>query len=97
RTLERAFDRGSGYGLFELGAGEVGTDLPADFSYLRDFAALFVASICAHPDLDAHAAIPAPAPGELEALAAAAPPMTGAEYITASVLQTLWAEISAAF
>jgi len=36
RKLESAFARGSGHGLFELGAGEVGTALPADFSYWRD-------------------------------------------------------------
>ena len=96
RRLESAFARGSGHGLLELGAAEVGTALPADFSYWRDFAARFVTAICTHPDLDAHhAPIPAPALGELEVLAAAAPPMTGAEYITASVLETLWTEIAA--
>jgi hypothetical protein len=95
--LERAFARGSGHGLFELGAGEVGTALPADFSYWRDFAARLVTTICTHPDFDAHAPIPAPALGELEVLAAAAPPMTGAEYLTASVLETLWTAIGDAF
>jgi hypothetical protein len=39
----------------------------------------------------------APAFDELDVLAAAAPTMTGAEYITASVLETLWAEIAGAF
>ena len=97
RRLESAFARGSGHGLFELGAGEVGTALPADFSYWRDFAARLVTTICTHPDRHAHAPIPAPAPGELEVLAAAAPPMTGAEYITAPVLETLWTAIADAF
>src|SRR6185436_2692888 len=83
-TLESAFAQGSGHGLLDLGAREVGTALPADFSYWRDFAARLVTTICTHPDVDAqHAPIPAPAPDELEALAAAAPPMTGAEYLTA--------------
>ena len=54
RRLESAFARGSGHGLLELGAAEVGTALPADFSYWRDFAARFVTTICTHPDLDAH-------------------------------------------
>jgi non-specific serine/threonine protein kinase len=91
RTLEGAFARGSGHGLLELGAREVGTALPADFSYWRDFAARLITTICTHPDLDTHKSpIPAPARGELEALAAAAPPMQGAEYLTASVLETLW-------
>src|SRR4029450_4593970 len=67
RRLERAFGRGSGHGLFELGAAEVGTALPADFSYWRDFAARLATAICTHPDLDAHhAPIPAPALTELE-------------------------------
>src|SRR5215211_2181559 len=73
RRLEGAFARSSGHGLLELGAGEVGTALPGDVSYWRDFAARFVTTIRTHPDLDAHtASIPAPALGELERLAAAA-------------------------
>ena len=84
--------------MLELGVGEVGTALPADFSYWRDFAARFVTAICTHPDLTAdHPPIAAPAPSELEALAVAAPPMTGAEYLTSAVLETLWAETAAAF
>jgi non-specific serine/threonine protein kinase len=97
RALEGAFARGSGHGLLELGAVEVGTVLPADFSYWRDFAARFVTTICTHPDLDTfHPSIPRPAAGELEALAAAAPPMDGAEYLTASVLGMLWTQIAEA-
>src|SRR5262245_57591579 len=92
--LERAFGRGSGHGLFELGAAEVGTALPPELSYWRDFAARLVTAICTHPGLDTHhEPIAAPSLTELEALAAAAPPMTGAEYITASVLDGLWTEI----
>ena len=98
RRLESAFGRGSGHGLLELGAAEVGTALPPDLSYWRDFAARLVTAICTHPDLDAHhAPIAAPQLTELEALAVAAPPMTGAEYITASVLEALWTEIAEAF
>jgi superfamily II DNA or RNA helicase len=95
RRLESAFGRGSGHGLLELGAAEVGTALPPDLSYWRDFAARLVTAICTHPDLDSQA--PIAAPTELEALAVAAPPMTGAEYITASVLEALWIEIAEAF
>jgi non-specific serine/threonine protein kinase len=98
RRLESAFGRGSGHGLFELGAAEVGTALPPELSYWRDFAAQWVTAICTHPDLDTHhQPIAAPSLTELEALAAAAPPMAGAEYITAAVLEELWAEIGKAF
>lgn len=94
--FERAFDRGSGHGLLELGAGEVGTALPPDVAYWRDFAARLVASICTLRDLDLEPIDPPP-PSELEAIAAAAPPMTGAEYITTAVLERLWAETDEAF
>ncbi len=98
RRLEGAFGRGSGHGLLDLGAAEVGTALPADFGYWRDFGARLVTAICTHPDLTArHTPIPAPALRELEALAAAAPPMTGAEYLTAAVLEALWTETATAF
>src|SRR3954463_9769518 len=97
-TLESAFGRGSGHGLLELGATEVGTLLPADLAYWRDFAARFVTALCAHPsDAAPEAFVAAPPEGELAAFAAAAPPMTGAEYLTSAVLQELWAEIAAAF
>ena len=96
--LENAFGRGSGHGLLELGAAEVGTVLPVELGYWRDFAARFVTALCTQPDHDApDASIPPPPPAELDALAAAAPVMTGAEYITASVLQQPWTEIAAAF
>jgi hypothetical protein len=98
RSLEQAFARGTGHGLLELGISQVGTALPPDISYWRDFAARLMTSICTHPDLDAHPApIPAPALSELEALAAAAPPMAGAEYLTAAALQAIWTEIAGAF
>jgi non-specific serine/threonine protein kinase len=98
RRLESAFGRGSGHGLLELGAAEAGTALPPDVSYWRDFAARLVTAICTQPDLDAHhVPIAKPQLTELEAIAVAAPPMAGAEYITASVLEALWTEIAQAF
>src|SRR3982751_2155428 len=36
--LARAFARGSGYGLLQLGAGEIGRSLPPALNWWRDFA-----------------------------------------------------------
>src|SRR5580658_4863300 len=44
--LEAAFRRGAGHGLLELGTREVGTALPAEFAYWRDFAARYVTTLC---------------------------------------------------
>jgi non-specific serine/threonine protein kinase len=100
RRLEDAFARGSGHGLLQLGAGEVGTALPPVFSYWRELAARYVTALCTLSDAatdPSKAHVPTPPPGELEPLALAAPPMTGAEYLTLEILHTLWQEMDAAF
>jgi hypothetical protein len=98
--LLRAFERGSGHGLLLLGAEEVATALPPVYSYWREFSGRYVTAICTHTDADAspkQVRIAAPPSDELERIAAAAPPMTGAEYLTATVLQALWQELDEAF
>ena len=100
RRLEAAFARGSGHGLLQLGAREVGVALPPVFSYWRELGTRYVTALCTLPDLatdPSKAHLPVPPPGELEPLALASPPMTGAEYLTVEVLQRLWQEMDAAF
>src|SRR3979409_2214431 len=87
--LEAAFGRGAGHGLLALGADEVGAALPPVLSYWRELASRYVTALCALPEVgegQIKPPVPAPADEELSAMAAAAPPMTGAEYLTASVL-----------
>ena len=50
QRLLKSFTRGAGHGLLQLGAGEVGTALPAVFSYWREFAARYVTALCARRD-----------------------------------------------
>src|SRR6266480_2453689 len=97
--LEQAFARGSGHGLLVLGADEVGTALPPMLSYWREFGVRYVTALCALPGIaeGAKPAVPIPADGELAKTAAAVPPMTGAEYLTAAVLADLWRGMDAAF
>jgi hypothetical protein len=100
QRLRNAFGRGSGHGLLQLGAAETGTALPPVFSYWREFGARYVTALCTHPDTDApprKVRVPAPSAAELDRLVLAAPPMTGAEYLTAEVLDALWEELDAAF
>ncbi len=98
--LEQAFAHGAGHGLLQLGAGEVGTALPPVFAWWRDFAARYVTALCAAAEPagdDRSRSVQAPPPPQdIEALVADAPPMTGAEYLTASMLAALWAELDAA-
>jgi superfamily II DNA or RNA helicase len=98
--LRKAFARGSGHGLLQLGAAEVGTMLPPVFGYWREFGARYVSAVCGQQDLDtsrSHAIMATPPLDELERLARAAPPMLGTEYLTPTVLNALWNELGAAF
>jgi superfamily II DNA or RNA helicase len=98
--LEKAFIRGSGHGLLWLGADEVGTALPPVVSYWRELGVRYVTALCALPgvgDGRTKPLVPIPADGELDRMAAAVPPMTGAEYLTAAVLANLWRGMDAAF
>ena len=100
QRLEDAFARGSGHALLQLGAGEAGLALPPVFSYWREFGARYVTALCTLPDAGSQSTkthIPSPPDAELACLALAAPPMTGAEYLTATVLQSLWQELDSAF
>ncbi len=100
QRLQHAFVRGSGHGLLQLGASEVGVALPPVFSYWREFGARYVTAICTLPEGRARSIkrhIPSPPDAELAWLALAAPPMTGAEYLTTTVLQCLWQELDSAF
>jgi len=95
-----AFNRGQGHGLLQLGAAEVQTVLPAVFSYWREFASRYIALIRALPDIVASRTLPSvppPAGAELDRLVLAPPVMTGAEYLSASVLEQLWGDIDKAF
>jgi len=99
RRVAAAFERGPGAGLLHLGAAEARTALPPVLAYWRDLGRAFVAALCALPDLEEarSEAAPTPREGELEALAAAAPPLPGGEYLSPSVLQALWGELTAAY
>jgi len=75
-------------GLLELAARHPADALPPAIAFFRDLPALFLTRARSH--LDA-----APAE-ELRSRAAAAPPFTGAEYLSVQVLEGLWSGFRAA-
>ena len=100
RRLEQAFRRGSGHGLLCLGAEEVGTALPPLLSYWRELGARYVAALCALPEIGESGQKPVPPlpeKSEFARMAAAVPPMIGAEYLTTEVLADLWRATDLAF
>jgi superfamily II DNA or RNA helicase len=100
QRLLDSFARGAGHGLLQLGAEEVGTALPPVFSYWRELGTRYVTLLCTFPNAgteERKTFVPAPTHAELDRLALAAPPMTGAEYLTPTVLHVLWNEMDKAF
>ena len=98
--LEKAFRQGSGHGMLSLGADEVWTPLPLALSYWRELGARYIGKLCALPGIqqgEQKPAVPPPPESELTVMAAAIPPMTGAEYLTPAVLADLWRAMDTAW
>jgi superfamily II DNA or RNA helicase len=98
KRLKEAFSRGSGSGLLQLGAREVGQTVPAVFAYWREFGARIIVALCTRPAAeDAPFGTPDPPASELAELSLSPPEMTGSEYITPDTLRALWIELGSAF
>src|SRR6202451_1937605 len=99
RRLQNAFARGSGHGLLQLGASEVGVALPPILSYWREFGARYVTALCTRPDGETGSTIlhtPSPPDAELAWLALAARPLDGGEDLTAKGLPFLREDLDGA-
>lgn len=97
KALTKAFEKSSAEGLLALTNLEGGGVTLPGFRYWRDFAAAFLTKLCQTPEATPGkmAAVSPPTVGELATWALEAPPMRGAEYITPSVLESLWQELEA--
>ncbi len=98
RRIATAFADGAGAGILHLGAVEVDTELPPAFAFCRDLGKRFVTELCHLPGVEAQrpdVEVPPPPEGWDEVLAAA-PPMRGAEYLSAETLAALWGQAQVA-
>jgi non-specific serine/threonine protein kinase len=93
-----AFAAGRGLGVLHLGAAELSTELHPTLSYWRDVGQAFVARVCGalDPTDPKSLVLPDPDPDEISAFVHAAPPMRGAELITALMLEDLWSDLGKA-
>ena len=96
--VEAAFGLGSGHGVLHLGAAEPGTELHPSVAFWQELGRQLVEAACGalNPVAPTATVVPAADPAALEELAAAAPPMRGAELVTAELLGRLWDEAAAA-
>jgi non-specific serine/threonine protein kinase len=96
--IAAAFDKGRGHGVLHLGAAELGTELDPTLGFWRDLGRQFVgAACCALDPADPHSFVLPEADDEaLRALAAALPPMRGAELASGELLAEVWADMGEA-
>jgi non-specific serine/threonine protein kinase len=103
--LEKAFARGSGHGLLQLGTGEAGTALPPGLGWWRNFAMQYVTALRTLPEVPEISAtgaqsvdinVPLSPESVWIRLVDEAPPMKGGEYLSADVLKALWGTLDAA-
>jgi hypothetical protein len=103
KRIAKAFHDSTAKGLLHLATVESQTTLPADFAFARDFSRDYLTRLCYTPNEDADsgitravppAAIPPPVE-QLSAMALAAPPKRGGEYLRAETLAQWWTELDA--
>jgi hypothetical protein len=94
KRIAAAFAKSRGHGVLHLGAAELATDIDPTLGFWRDLGQSLVAKVCAGLDpIETKLLIaPEPDPGELDALAHAAPPMQGSELISSTLLAEVWAD-----
>ncbi len=92
RRVAEAFSSDVGEGLFALAAQRPDALLTPSVAYFRDFARLYLARLChVPPGVNGQlVALEPPEQGEIGTFILSVPPMQGAEYVCAEVLQGLW-------
>ena len=96
--ITAAFSKGRGHGVLHLGAAELATELDPTLGFWRDLGQQFVSAVCAalDPTDPDSFIVPEPDPSALSALAAAVPPMRGAELMSGALLGGVWADMGEA-
>ncbi|MBS0293792.1 MAG: DEAD/DEAH box helicase [Proteobacteria bacterium] len=97
-AIAAAFDQGAGQGLLHLGGACATSALPPVWAWWRELAARYFGALCTTQagEEAVAAAVPAPDAAALQALLLNAPPMAGAEYLSAETLLALWQGMDAA-
>jgi len=94
--IVRAFAQGQAQGLLHMATRELQAGVPPEFAFARDFACDYLTRLCHTPDISSAldlTPVPAPDAEGLAAMAAAAPPMRGLEYLSPDCLAEWWSEL----
>ena len=95
KQVSEAFDLGTGHGLLHLGAVELVTGLDPSLAFWRELGRQFVSAACGaiNPTDPAPVSLPSADLAAIEELTGSVPPMRGAELVSVTLLEQLWAEM----
>ncbi|HUS58897.1 MAG TPA: DEAD/DEAH box helicase [Planctomycetota bacterium] len=91
-SAARAFGESSAEGLLHLATMRSTENVSAVLAFWRRFGELYLTALCHTPQFSIALSDPLPPPSDdLAALAQAAPPMIGGEYLRVETMQAMWA------
>lgn len=94
--LLKAFKGGTAQGLFTLAAQQDASNLMPSGKFWRQFAALYMKSLCQTPSNDeVLEPVELVSDEAIDAFRSSAPPMIGGEYLSNELLQDLWQQLNA--
>ena len=91
--LQKVFEKDSFEGLFTLAADKYDTGNSLTLRYWQSLAEQYLTKLCHIPESANDIIVDAPSSAEYSTLLLTAPPMSGGEYLTESVLQEIWTQL----
>jgi hypothetical protein len=94
--IGQVFAHGQSQGFLHLATRQLQSNLPPAFAFTRDFGCIYLTRLCHTPDIEGALElkpVTAPSNEELTAIALAAPPMRGLEYLNAECLAAWWTDL----
>ncbi len=97
KSVASAFSSGQSSGLFALAAAKPSGYMTASATFFRDLSSRYLSELCRTPEFAsgefAPSVIEPPSQDQLSAILSNTPPMPGAEYLNAEVLENIWREL----
>lgn len=91
--LQKIFQKDCSEGLFSLAAQKYDTGTSLTLRYWQGLAEQYLTKLCHIPESSNEIVTEPPSTAEYSTLLLTAPPMSGGEYLTVSVLQNIWADL----
>ena len=91
--LRKIFEKDCYVGLFKLTADKCDTGNSLTLRFWQEIAKQYITQLCHIPESESDISVEAPSSADYATWLLTAPPMSGGEYLTESVLQEIWTQL----